>query len=213
VKQIRVLIAGDDALIRIGVRACLERASYIRIVAEANDGEQALKLIGQHQPDVVLIDITRSELDGFQVTERITKEFPSVRVIIVSVHVDEKYVRRALRSGAIGYLGKSVNPEELEVAIKAAADGKTYLNLPLATVERLRREIEAPSLDLLTPRQREVLRFIVEGHSTKAIALSLKISFKTVESHRKQLMDRLGIHDTAGLVRYAIKAGIIRLEA
>jgi DNA-binding NarL/FixJ family response regulator len=212
VKQIRVLLADDHALIRSGIRALLERASDIQIVAEAGDGEEALDLIGRYQPDVVLMDITMPKLDGVIVTGRVTKEFPSVRVIILSVHADEEYLRRALRSGASGYLDKSVGSVELEMAIRAVANGKTYLNLPPTSPEIVRSGSKGASLERLTPRQREVLQLIAEGRSTKEIALFLNVSVKTVETHRTQLMDRLGIHDTAGLVRFAIKAGIIRLE-
>jgi DNA-binding NarL/FixJ family response regulator len=212
VKQIRVLIADDHPLIRSGIRALLEKASDIQIVAEARDGAEALRLIGQYQPDVVLMDIIMPEPNGLEVTARVRKEFSGVRVIILSVHAEEEYVRRALRSGASGYLTKSVRSTELEMAIQAVANGKTYLQLPLAIAETLRRDGKGPSLGRLTPRQREVLQLIVEGRSTKGIAMSLNVSVKTVETHRTQLMERLSIHDTAGLVRYAIKAGIIRLE-
>lgn len=189
----------------------LERVSDIQIVAEASDGDEALHLIVQYQPDVVLMDISMPKLDGFEVTRRVTTDFPNLRVIMLSVHSDEEYVLRALSSGATGYLSKNVSSEELELAIKAVANGKTYLNLPPTILEMLRTGGDR-SLAQLTPRQREVLQLIAQGVSTKGIALALNVSAKTVESHRAQLMERLGIYQTAGLVRYAIKAGLIRMD-
>jgi DNA-binding NarL/FixJ family response regulator len=189
----------------------LEKVSDIQIVAEAGDGKEALRLIEQYQPDVALIDITMPKPDGFAVTEHVTREFPSVRVVILTEHAEEEYVRRAFQAGASGYLTKSVGSGELELAIKTVANGKTYLSPPFAIAELLSAK-HTPLPQRLTPRQGEVLRLIAQGQSTKGIALSLNVSVKTVETHRAQLMERLGIHDTAGLVRYAIKTGIIRLN-
>jgi DNA-binding NarL/FixJ family response regulator len=212
VKQIRVLIADDHPLIRSGIRALLENARDIEIVAEAENGAEALKLAAEYKPDVVLMDIKMPELDGLEVTARMHEEFPEVRVIILSVHVEEEYVRRALRCGATGYLTKSARSVELELAIRAVAKGQTFIDLPLAVAEILRSDGKGPSLGSLTRRQREIFQLIVEGHSIKGIAMSLNLSVKTVETHRAQLMERLSIHDTAGLVRYALKAGLIKLE-
>ncbi len=212
-KQIRVLLADDHPLVRSGIRSVLDRISRIQVVAEAGNGHEALRLIEDHQPDVVLMDIAMPGLNGLQATARITKEFPNVRVIILSMHLNDEYVSRALISGAAGYLVKTSSASQLEQAIEVVASGNTYLSLPADIADRvLRKSAEKNLLERLTPRQREVLSLIAEGCSAKTIALRLNISVKTVETHRAELMNRLDIHDIASLVRYAIKAGIVSLE-
>jgi DNA-binding NarL/FixJ family response regulator len=213
VKQIRVLLADDHPLVRSGIRSVLDRISRIQVVAEAGNGHEALRLIEEYQPDVVLMDIAMPGLNGLQATARITKEFPNVRVIILSMHLNDEYVSRALISGAAGYLVKTSSASQLEQAIEVVASGNTYLSLPADIADRvLRKSAEKNLLERLTPRQREVLSLIAEGCSAKTIALRLNISVKTVETHRAELMNRLDIHDIASLVRYAIKAGIVSLE-
>jgi DNA-binding NarL/FixJ family response regulator len=216
VKQIRILLADGQTLVRSGIRALLERVPEVQIVREANDGHKALQLIGLHQPDVALINVALPKLNGLEVTRRVAKDFPKVRAIIFSAHANGESVRQALHSGAAGYLLKSADASELESAIKAVARGETYLSpalSKLAVMDYGQRSGEnRTSIEQLTPRQREVLQLIVEGSTTKAIAQILKISVKTVETHRAQLMSRLGIYDVAGLVRYAIRAGIINLD-
>jgi len=214
VKQIRVLIADDRALIRGGIRAQLEKLPELQIVAEASDGAEALRLIKQHQPDVALIESAMSGLNGFEVTARVRKECPAVRVIVLSTHADEERLRQALACGASGYLTMAASAAELELAIKAVANGETHIS-PSATklmVDFVRGRAGNETVARLTPRQREVLKLIAEGYSTKQIALALKTRVKTVETHRRLLKDRLDIHHTAGLVRYAIKAGLVQLE-
>jgi DNA-binding NarL/FixJ family response regulator len=216
VKPIRVLLADDHTLVRSGIRALLERVPEIRIVAEADDGREAMRLIKEHQPDVALMDIVMPGLNGLEVAARVAKDFPNVRVIILSMYASEEYVWRALRSGAAGYLLKGANSTDLEQAVKAVERGETYLSPPISQqvikdyVQRTGGE--GTIFERLTPRQREVLQLIAEGHTTKVIAQILEISVKTVETHRAQLMDRLGIYDVAGLVRYAIRFKLVRLE-
>lgn len=215
-KQIRVLLADEHTLERSGIRALLEKVPEVETVAEAGDGREALRLIKLHQPDVALIDIALPKLNGVEVAARVGKDFPGVRVIILSTYASEEYVWQALRSNAVGYLLKSAEAADLEQAIKAAARGETYLSPSISRqvisdYER-RADSEGLRLDRLTPRQREVLQLIAEGHTTKAIARILKISVKTVETHRAQLMERLGIYDVAGLVRYAIQIGLSSLD-
>jgi DNA-binding NarL/FixJ family response regulator len=214
VKEIRVLVAADRALIRSGIRALLEKRSELQIVAEARDGTEALRLIRQHQPDVALIESAMSRLNGFEVTARVLKERPKVHVIILSTQADEECMRQALSCGAAGYLTMTASPAELELAIKTVANGKTHVTCSVAepSVDFVRYQAVIETFERLTTRQREVLKLIAEGNSTKQIALALKISVKTVEAHRMLLTDRLDIRHTAGLVRYAIKAGLIRLE-
>jgi DNA-binding NarL/FixJ family response regulator len=220
-KPTRVLLAEDHALVRAGIRALLQNLPGIQVVAEANDGREALRLINTHQPDLVLMDIAMAGLNGLEATARVTKEFPTVRVIILSMHSTEEYVTQALRAGAAGYLLKDAAATELELAVTAVARGETYLSPAVSKhviANYLRRaggdetsgdERTAPPAALLTPRQREILQLIAEGHSTKEIAATLHLSVKTVETHRMQLMARLDVHDVAGLVRYAIRIGLV----
>lgn len=215
-KPIRVLLADDHTLVRAGFGALLQSLPDIQVVAEADDGREALRLIEEHQPDVVLMDIAMPGLNGLEAVARVTEEFPYVRVIILSVHANEEYVLRALRTGAAGYLLKNASAAELEFAISSATRGETYLSPAVskhvaAYVQRVGVETSF-SLERLTPRQREVLQLIAEGHTTQEIARLLNVSVKTVEKHRMQLMERLDIHDIAGLVRYAIRVGLVMLE-
>jgi len=213
-KPIRVLLADDHTLVRAGIRSLLENMEGIEVIAEAGDGREALRLVRTHRPDVVLMDIAMPGLNGLEAAARIAKKFPNVRVIILSMHVNEEYVLQALRAGAAGYMVKGADAAELEIAIRAVARGETYLS-PMVSKHVVTDYIqrisgETSPLELLTPRQREVLQLIAEGYSTKKIARTLKISVKTVETHRMQLMERLDIHDIAGLVRYAIRVGLVK---
>lgn len=210
---IRVLLADDHTLVRAGIRGLLEKMAGIQVVAEAGDGREALRLIEATQPDVVLMDITMPGLNGLEAAARVTKDFPKVRVIMLSVHANEEYVWQALRGGAAGYLVKDAGPAELELAVTAVARGEMYLSPAVSkhVVQDYIRRVagETSTLDLLTPRQREILQMIAEGNTTKEVAERLNVSVKTVETHRAQLMERLDIHDVAGLVRYAIRVGLV----
>ena len=213
-KPIRVLLADDHTLVRAGICSLIKNMEGTEVIAEAGDGREALRLVRTHRPDVVLMDVAMPGLNGLEATARIAKKFPHVRVIILSMHINEEYVLQALRAGAAGYLVKGADAAELEIAIRAVARGETYLSPTVSKhvvtdyIQRISGE--TTSLELLTPRQREVLQLIAEGYSTKKIAHTLKISVKTVETHRMQLMERLDIHDIAGLVRYAIRVGLVR---
>jgi DNA-binding NarL/FixJ family response regulator len=212
-KPIRMMLAEDHTLVRAGIRALLQNLEEVEVVAEAGDGREALRLVEIHEPDVVLMDIAMAGLNGLEATARISKTFPNVRVIILSMHANEEYVLQALRAGAVGYLLKDAGTAELELAIRAVARNETYLS-PLVSkhvvADYVRRVGGEPSsLERLTRRQREILQLIAEGHSTQEIAQMLSISGKTVETHRSQLMERLDIHDVAGLVRYAIRMGLV----
>jgi DNA-binding NarL/FixJ family response regulator len=215
-KPIRVLLAEDHALVRAGFRALLDNLPGIQVVAEAGDGREALRLIETHRPDVVLMDITMPGLNGLEAAARVASEFPYVHVIILSMHANEEYVLQALRAGAVGYLLKDADTTELELAVTAVARGETYLSPPVSRhviADYVRRAgDESNWLVQLTPRQCEVLQLIAEGHTTKEIARILDVSVKTVETHRAQLMKRLDVHDIAGLVRYAIRVGLVSPE-
>lgn len=212
-KPIQVLLADDHALVRAGIRALLEKIDRVEVVGEAGDGLQALELIKQLGPDVVLLDLTLPGLSGFEVLEEARERFPSVRIIVLSVHDSEEYAFHALRSGALGFLPKSAASAELEVAIERAVRGKKYLSPSIAPETSL--ELPGESIEAmadLTARQLEVLTLISEGLSTRDIAHTLNISIKTVESHRSLLMARLNIHDVAGLTLYAIKKGLVKVD-
>ena len=212
----RVLLADDHSLVRAGIRALLEKIPSVEVVGEAGTGREALQLVRSKLPGIVVMDIAMTELGGLEALPRITKDFPSVKVIILSAHASEEYVIRALREGASGYMLKDSATSELELAINSVIQGKVYLSPSISRTvidDYLQRVSGAVSpLEQLTSRQREILQLIAEGKNTKEIAADLDISIKTVESHRLQLMDRLNIHDVPGLVRYAIRSGLVSAE-
>ena len=194
----------------------LNSLADVEIIGETGDGREALELIQRDRPDVALLDITMPSLTGLEVAKRVANQIENVRVIILSMHTSEDYIARAVRAGVSGYLLKNADPVELELAIRAAMNGEMYLSPAVSKqlvedyARRMRQE-GAPE-EQLTTRQREILQLIAEGKATKDIASGLNLSIKTVETHRKDLMARLGIRDVPGLVRYAIRAGIIKAE-
>ena len=215
-KPVRVLLADDHKLVRAGFRAMLNSLADVEIIGETGDGREALELIQRDRPDVALLDITMPSLTGLEVAKRVANQIEKVRVIILSMHTSEDYIARAVRAGVSGYLLKNADPVELELAIRAAMNGEMYLSPAVSKqlvedyARRMRQE-GAPE-EQLTTRQREILQLIAEGKATKDIASGLNLSIKTVETHRKDLMARLGIRDVPGLVRYAIRAGIIKAD-
>jgi DNA-binding NarL/FixJ family response regulator len=214
--RVRLILADDHGLVRAGLRALIERAGGIEIVAEAADGQAALRAIAEHRPELALLNISMPELNGLEVVARATAQHPRTRLIVVSSHADEEYVRRAMALGAAGYLLKASDRDELLQAIQAVARGDLWLGPAVArsVVTALRRgEAPTDAFELLTPRQREVLQLVAEGHPSKAIADRLGVSVKTVESHRAALMLRLGVTNVAGLVRAAIRLGIATKSA
>jgi len=210
---IRILLADDHALVRAGIRTLLEKIPNVEVVGEASTGRQALEMVKTRLPNLVFMDIAMAELGGLEALPRITKDFPGVRVIILSAHANEEYVIRALRGGAAGYMLKDAATTELELAITSVSEDKTYLSPSISRpvidsyLERVGGQLSP--LEQLTPRQREILQLIAEGKNTKDIASGLDVSVKTIESHRLQLMERLNIHDIPGLVRYAIRSGLV----
>jgi len=212
---VRVLLADDHTLVRAGLRKLLESLAGYVVVGEAGDGLQALALAEQLQPQLVLMDIAMPGLNGLGATARLLKMQPSARVLVLSMHQNEEYVRQALRHGAMAYLLKDAAPLELEFALSAVLRGETYLSPAVSKgvlhdyVQRLLDD-EQPAA-ALSPRQREVLQLVAEGLSTKEIARRLDLSIKTVETHRSQLMKQLDIHEVAGLVRYALRTGLVSI--
>jgi DNA-binding NarL/FixJ family response regulator len=214
--SIRVLLVDDHSLVRAGIRMLLEKLPGIEVVAEASDGREAIRLVEEYGPQVVLTDISMPVCNGLEVTRHLAKMFSSVRVVILSMYSDEEHLDMALRAGAAGYLVKGAAREELELAVRAVARGDAYLS-PALSKHRIMDCDQHSDRGLAPPkrlscRQTEVLRLIAKSKTTKQIALDLKISVKTVESHRAQLMDSLDIHDVPGLVRFAIKVGLVELE-
>ena len=210
---LRVLLADDHELFRAGFRALLEKLRPVHVIAEAGDGREALRLIEECQPDLVLMDISMPELNGLEATARIVKKFPNVRVILISMYANEEYVGRAARVGAAGYVLKGASPAELGAAIDAVARGDKYFTPAVSkqlVADYARQADGATSaLDRLTPRQREILQLIAEGNTRKEIAAKLGISVKTFDTFRQQVMRELDIGDNAGLVRYAVEMGLV----
>ena len=209
-KAISVLIADDHALVRAGIRVLLEKIEGVTVVGEAGKGSEAMELAGQLNPDLLLLDLTMPEGGGFVVLRYVKKQFPDIRVIVLTVHEAREYAKLALEEGAAGFLPKSAASTELERAIQTVIRGKVYIS-PETKVEDV-KDNKKELLATLSPRQREVLRLIAKGKTTKQIAQLLGISVKTVESHRALLMERLDIHDVAGLVRFAIIVGLIDID-
>ncbi len=214
---VRVILADDHTLVRAGLRKLLESLPNIEVVGEAADGLSLLALAEQLQPELVLMDIAMPGLNGLEATARLRHTSPQIQVLILSMHQNEEYVKQALRHGASAYLLKDAAPTELDSALKSVLQGGIYLSAAVSKgvmndyVERLRGE--DLTSDLLTPRQTEVLKLLAQGQSSKDIARLLDLSAKTVDTHRSLLMKQLDIHEVTGLVRYAIRAGLISSDS
>lgn len=212
--RVSVLLADDHGLVRAGIRALLDNIGNVDVVAETGDGRQVLRLVKEHEPRLVLLDIAMPSLNGLETAARVHRDFPDTSVVMLSMHANEEYVLQALRAGASGYLVKDAATAELEIAIRSVINGKTYLSPSISKTlidEYLGNSTKARSpLERLTARQREVLQLVTEGRTTRQIAELLSVSVKTVETHRAQLMDKLEIRDIPGLVRYAIRTGLIQ---
>jgi DNA-binding NarL/FixJ family response regulator len=216
---IRVVIADDHHLVRQGLRALLEKAGDIEVVAEAADGQEALELVQHLLPDVLVLDIAMPHLNGVEAVGRLRDLNVKTRALILSMYADDTLVRQALRNGAKGYLLKRAVSEELLLAVRAVSRGDTFLSPEVAgpvltpLVDAPLRVADLGPLDQLTSRERQVLQLIAEGHTNRAIASHLHLSEKTVEKHRGHLMAKLKVHETAGLVRFALKHGVVALDA
>jgi DNA-binding NarL/FixJ family response regulator len=209
----RIVLADDHQLVRAGIRSLVEKIPGIEVVAEASGGREAIAQVTKYLPDIALMDIAMPNLNGLAAAARIVKNFPEVKVIVLSAYANEEYVLQALRSGVSGYLLKDASLEELQLALKAVGHGETFLS-PAVSKAVINSYLGAANvgsalMETLTPRQREILQLLAEGKSTKETAFLLNLSVKTVEAHRAQIMQRLGIHDLAGLVRFAIRAGLV----
>jgi DNA-binding NarL/FixJ family response regulator len=222
VPPIRVLLVDDHAVVRAGIRTLLEQTPGVEVVGEAGHGREALQVLKTRatEVDVVLLDVSMEELDGLATTGYITKDYPHVRVLMLSMHTTAAYVLPAVQAGAAGYVPKTATRGELEQALLAVARGETYLSPAVARhVTSGYRQSRNPhpaeralSPEMLRPHERELLQLIAEGRTTKEIASRSHVSPKAVESRRVRLMERLGIHDVAGLVRYAVRTGIVQID-
>jgi DNA-binding NarL/FixJ family response regulator len=218
-KTIRVLLADDHVLVRAGIRSLIDQFDGFEVVAEASDGREALDFIPNYNPDVAVIDIAMQGLNGIDASARIAMEFPEIRVVILSMYVNEEYVTQALQAGVSGYIMKDAATSELEFALLSVMRGELYLSPTVSNtlvtdyVRRIQKPIAStlnmPNNVILTPRQREILQLIAESKTNKEIARILGLSLNTIDNHRTQLMSRLNIHDVAGLVRYAIVIGLV----
>jgi DNA-binding NarL/FixJ family response regulator len=208
--MIRILLADDHALVRQGFRMILEAQPDMEIVGQAGNGREAVELASKLHPDVTVMDVAMPELNGIEATRRITTVSPRTRVLALSMHKDSMYVREILRAGARGYLLKDSGDADLVAAVRAVAKGDGYISPSVsgAVLSDYRRHVTDP-LDLLTSREREVLQMIAEGKTNKEIATSLGLSVYTVEAHRGRVMEKLNLHSTGELVRFALRNGLI----
>ena len=212
---LRLLLADDHPIFRAGVRSLLDAQPDLEVIAEVEDGAGAVGAAQKHKPDVVVIDVSMPGMNGLEATRRITAEAPGIKVLCLSMHTDSRFVKAAFKSGARGYLLKECALEELVVAIHAVVASQIYVSPGLAdtVLEGYgAKESESSALDLLTPREREVLQLLAEGHPAQDIASRLKVSVKTVGTHREHLMEKLDTHSLAGLTKFAIREGVTLLE-
>ena len=214
--MIRVLLADDHAIVRAGLRLLLERERDIGVAGEAGDGREALDWLARERADIAVLDVGMPGLNGVETTAEIVRRYPRTAVVMLSMHRDETYVLRSLRAGARAYVLKESAEGELIAAIRSVAAGKSYFSpkvrgvLQAEHVDRLRRENREDSFELLSAREREVLQRIAEGNSNKEIAGALCLSVLTVETHRKNILDKLGLHGTADLILYAVRRGMVQ---
>jgi DNA-binding NarL/FixJ family response regulator len=214
--MIRILIAEDHLMVRAGLRALLERASY-DVIGEASNGLEAVNLVSSLKPDILLMDIMMPRLNGIQTAERIRDLKLSVQIILLSMHADEGLVRQALQSGVKGYVLKTSTSDELLLAVQAASRGEIYLSTSISSIltdnaAQWKTGVPDKPLDTLSPREKEILQLIAEAHTSAKIAELLFISEKTVEKYRSSMMKKLKIHNLAGLVRFAVKSGLVDLD-
>ena len=216
-KKIKVVVADDHTILRQGIKALLDNQEEIEVVGEAKDGREAIKAIEELSPDVILMDIAMPGLNGLEATRRIKKKFPKTKVVVLTMHTNEEYIFQILNAGADGYLVKETAFQDLISAISSVHRGEAFMSPSISKkvmtdyIQRAQGE-ERVGFDTLTTREREILQLVAEGNSNKKIAEVLFISPKTVETHRAHIMDKLNIHDRAGLIKYAIRKGMINLD-
>jgi two-component system response regulator NreC len=221
-RKTRLVIADDHSVVRDGIRSVIRSSPDYIIVGEARDGEQAVNFVRDKKPDIVLMDISMPKLNGIEATTRIKETNPDVKVVILTVHEDEEYVFQILRAGASSYVLKSAGKKEILAALKSVTEGESFFSPPVSKIivegfvkrPHGREPATAGKAEtLLTKRETEVLQFIAQGYTNRKIAETLYLSMRTVNTHRTNLMQKLDIHDTARLVRYAIEKGLVTLKA
>ncbi len=216
--QIRIFVADDHPIVRNGIKSIFADEEGYSIVGEADDGLKALQGISTEQPDVVILDISMPELDGILVTERVKKEYPHVKVIVLSMHQSRQYAVDAFRAGASGYILKGGEADEVLMAVRNVMAGQVYVSPPLVNeimsdfMGIIKGEQTLDPVNALTLREKEVLQLIAEGHTTKRVAAKLFLSASTINSYRVKIMKKLKVNDTAGLIKAALKHGLIKLE-
>ena len=215
--SIRVFLADDHQIVREGLRTLLEKQPNMEVVGEAKTGREAVQLVKELLPEVVVMDISMPDLNGVEATRQIIAKTPSIKVIALSMHSDKRFVVEMLKAGASGYLLKDSASEELIRAVQTVAVNRTYLSPKIADLVikdyiRLSPKVQFSVFSLLTPRERQVLQLLSEGKTTKGIGFDLQVSVKTVETYRQQIMDKLNIHNIAELTKYAIREGLTSLE-
>ena len=214
--QIRIVLADDHNIIRSGLRLLLERQPDFKVVAEAEDGRQAVQLVAKHHPDVVILDIGMPQLNGIEATRQIVAQESHPNVVILSMHSDESYVLRALKAGARAYILKNAAEADLIRAVQAVSEGKSFFSPVISKMlledymRQVREKEVEDTYDLLTPREREILQLIAEGKTNKEIATILGLSPHTVETHRGNILEKLNLHSVPELILYAVRKGIIQ---
>ncbi|MEO8167234.1 MAG: response regulator transcription factor [bacterium] len=223
-KKTRILIADDHSVVRSGIRLVLQSSPEFTVIAEAEDGEEAVELALKHKPDVVVMDISMPILNGIEATAKMKQDDPNIKIIILTVHADEEYVFQILRAGASGYVLKSAGKKEIFAAIRSAISGERFFSPGISNliiegfINRTMQPAPQPVANVntgkqqLTKRETEVLEYIAQGYTNRKIADTLFLSVRTVNTHRTNLMQKLDIHDTARLVRYAIETGLVKLS-
>lgn len=215
--SIRIILADDHTVVRAGLKSLLDQETTMEVIAEASDGREVLELVRQHEPDMVIMDVAMPELNGVDATRQLRADYPEIKVLALSMHSDKRFVLTMLKAGASGYLLKNCATRELTQAIQTIITNRQYISPDIANVviEELSRDpaqaAETPAANL-TRREREVLQLLAEGNSVKAIATQLHVSNSTVETHRRQIMEKLDLHNLAELTKYAIREGLTSLD-
>ena len=215
--KVRILLADDHQIMREGLKALLGRRSSLEVIAEAENGIQALSIARKDRPDVIVMDIAMPDINGIEVTRQLKSELPDIKIIALSMHSDRRFVSEILKAGASAYVLKHAAFEDLEKAIKAVMIGRTFLSADIleSVVSDYVSQLSSSEYDAyrqLSDRERQVLQLLAEGNSTKEIAFKLHVSVKTIESHRQNIMNKLGIRTLAGLTKFAVREGLTSLD-